>query len=64
MNSSYSLRNFLYEATGASVSAVGAITARQEELEFWLRQTGTVVAIIAGLLTILSCVKNLRKKAV
>ena len=36
----------------AIASIVGAITARQEEIEWWLRSGAAVVAIAAGIVAI------------
>lgn len=34
------------------VAIVGAITARQEEVEWWLRNTAALAAIVASIVTI------------
>lgn len=47
------------EAFASSISLLAAITAWQEQVEFWLRITATLVAITAGLVTITMA---LRKK--
>lgn len=46
------------EIAGTTTSALGVITARQDEFEWWFRQCGTAIAIIAGILTIRSLLKN------
>ena len=45
-------RDSVINAVGAGLSALGAISARQEQFDFWFRQMGTGVAITAGLITI------------
>ena len=46
------VRVLAVELIGTATAAAGAITAHQQQLEFWLRQAGTLVAILAGLATI------------
>lgn len=48
-------------ASGAT-SLIGAITARQEQFDFWFRQCGTAVAILAGGFSILYVIHNWNKK--
>jgi hypothetical protein len=36
----------------ATISLIGVITARQEEIEWWLRSLASAVAIVAGILGI------------
>lgn len=56
------MRSFFPEIGGSSASLMGAITANQEQFEFWLRIAGTSVAIIAGTLTIISLLRNWKRK--
>ena len=46
------LKVYSTEILGTVASGTGAITARQEQFEWWLRNTGTAVAPIAAALTI------------
>lgn len=49
------LMRLKYHATelfGSLASALGAITSRQVEFDYWFRQLGTAVALIAGLFTV------------
>lgn len=55
---SQNLKSHLSEIGGTGISTIGVITAYQQEIEFWLRCGASLVAIIAGLLTIRSLIKK------
>lgn len=48
------IRSHALELIGTGASFIGAITARMENFEYWLRNLGLAVALVAGVLTILS----------
>lgn len=52
------LRAHVHEIGGAAASALGVLTANQEQVEWWLRCAGSLIAIIAGGLTIISLLRK------
>lgn len=52
------LRSHINELAGCGVSLLGVVTANQEQVEWWLRCTASLVAIVAGLLTVRSLLKR------
>jgi hypothetical protein len=52
------MRSLLPEITGSTVSMAGPIAVTMADVEMWLRVSGYVVGLIAGLLTIWSLVKK------
>ena len=56
-----STKQHVHELGGFAVSAVGAITANQESIEFYLRCGAAITAIIAGLATTWSIYRNRNK---
>jgi len=40
------------ELLGTITAATGAITAQQQQFEWWLRQAGAIVAILSGMAVI------------
>lgn len=42
-------------------SILGIITANQEQIEWWLRCVGAIVAIVAGLVAIIQRINTSRK---
>lgn len=51
------------EIPGFFVSSLAAIAAWQEQLEFWLRITATLVAIAAGIVSLLAALQARRRAA-
>ena len=56
-----STKQHIHELGGFAISAVGAITANQESIEWGLRCGASLVAIIAGAATIWSIYRNRNK---
>ncbi len=52
------LKYHAFELLGTLTSTMGAITARMEDFEYWLRQFGTLVAIVAGAATIFAVLRK------
>lgn len=52
------IRSHALELIGTGASFIGAITARMENFEYWLRNLGLAVALVAGVLTILSVLRK------
>lgn len=46
------LKVLVVELVGTAVAGAGAITAQQAQFDYWFRQFGTLVAIVAGGATI------------
>ena len=52
------IRSHALELIGTGASFIGAITARMENFEYWLRNLGLAVALVAGVLTIFSVLRK------
>ena len=52
------VRSHTLELLGTGASFIGAITSRMENFEYWLRNLGLAVALVAGVLTILSILRK------
>lgn len=57
------IKNHTTELLGFTTSALGVITANQEQVEWWLRCVASVIAILAGGASLYSFIKNQRKNA-
>ena len=52
------IRSHALELIGTGASFIGAITARMENFEYWLRNLGLAVALVAGVLTLFSVLRK------
>lgn len=59
---SFRIKPIIAESIGATVSGAGAVTAWQQQFDYWFRQFGTLVAVIAGLATIWTIIRKGRRR--
>lgn len=55
------IKNHTTELLGFITSALGVITANQEQVEWWLRCLASAIAIVAGCASLYAFIKNQRK---
>lgn len=56
------LKPLVNEIFGTGIAGLGALTARQEQFEYWFRNFGTLVAVVAGTLTIYRIIRPAKPK--
>lgn len=56
------IKLYAFEIAGSGASIVGAVTANQEQIDWYLRQIASVGAIVVTVLTIVSLIRKERRK--